>query len=73
MESLQFDISTIRAATHNFSSDTILGKGGFGEVYKVMFCRWPTLICNWYPMLSIARVHQIYNDDVCNSKQFYSW
>jgi hypothetical protein len=34
-ESLQFDLSTIEAATNNFSADNKLGEGGFGEVYKV--------------------------------------
>ena len=34
-ESLQFDLSTIEAATNNFSPDNKLGEGGFGEVYKV--------------------------------------
>ncbi|MED6115016.1 hypothetical protein PIB30_086136 [Stylosanthes scabra] len=29
-----FDISTITSATNNFSTDNILGKGGFGSVYK---------------------------------------
>ncbi|XP_034927419.1 cysteine-rich receptor-like protein kinase 10 [Populus alba] len=33
-ESLQFDLSTIEAATNNFSADNKLGKGGFGEVYR---------------------------------------
>jgi len=35
VESLQFDLSTIEAATNNFSADNKLGEGGFGEVYKV--------------------------------------
>ncbi|KAK8612548.1 hypothetical protein V6N13_092661 [Hibiscus sabdariffa] len=30
-----FDLSTIAAATNNFSSDNKLGQGGFGPVYKV--------------------------------------
>jgi len=34
-ESLQFDLSTVEAATNNFSPDNKLGEGGFGEVYKV--------------------------------------
>jgi len=34
-ESLQFDLSTIEAATNNFSPDNKLGEGGFGEVFKV--------------------------------------
>lgn len=35
MESLQFDLSTIKSATNDFSDDNKLGEGGFGEVYKV--------------------------------------
>ncbi|TYH13939.1 hypothetical protein ES288_A06G179300v1 [Gossypium darwinii] len=34
MESLQFDFSTIEAATNRFSVDNKLGEGGFGPVYK---------------------------------------
>ncbi|KAG5622841.1 hypothetical protein H5410_008059 [Solanum commersonii] len=33
-ESLQYEFSTIRAATNNFSNDNKLGEGGFGPVYK---------------------------------------
>ncbi|TMW91592.1 hypothetical protein EJD97_014134 [Solanum chilense] len=33
-ESLQYDLSTIRTATDNFSSSNKLGEGGFGPVYK---------------------------------------
>ncbi|KAG5622816.1 hypothetical protein H5410_008034, partial [Solanum commersonii] len=35
-ESLQYDFSTIRAATDNFSDVNMLGQGGFGPVYKVI-------------------------------------
>ncbi|KAL6283081.1 hypothetical protein ACE6H2_014010 [Prunus campanulata] len=34
VESLQFDLRTIEAATDNFSDQNRLGEGGFGEVYK---------------------------------------
>ncbi|KAK2654119.1 hypothetical protein Ddye_013975 [Dipteronia dyeriana] len=34
VESLQFDFSTIKVATNDFSSDNKLGQGGFGAVYK---------------------------------------
>ncbi|PKI67044.1 hypothetical protein CRG98_012582 [Punica granatum] len=33
VESLQFDLAAIQAATGNFSADKKLGEGGFGEVY----------------------------------------
>ncbi|PHT56184.1 hypothetical protein CQW23_04670 [Capsicum baccatum] len=36
VESLQYDFSTIRAATDNFSNANKLGQGGFGPVYKGM-------------------------------------
>lgn len=35
LESLEFDLVTIEAATNNFSEDRRIGKGGYGEVYKV--------------------------------------
>ncbi|KAF8017697.1 hypothetical protein BT93_H2786 [Corymbia citriodora subsp. variegata] len=34
VESLQYDLATIRDATDNFSCQNKLGKGGFGEVFK---------------------------------------
>ncbi|KAJ8422541.1 hypothetical protein Cgig2_032174 [Carnegiea gigantea] len=34
IESLQFDFTTIREATNNFSYESKLGQGGFGTVYK---------------------------------------
>ncbi|KAB1206632.1 Cysteine-rich receptor-like protein kinase 25 [Morella rubra] len=34
VESLQFDLATIEAATKNFSDNQILGEGGFGVVYR---------------------------------------
>lgn len=36
-QSLQFDLSTIEAATNNFSDANKIGMGGFGSVYKVEF------------------------------------
>ncbi|XP_073150798.1 cysteine-rich receptor-like protein kinase 15 [Henckelia pumila] len=33
-ESLQYDFNVIKAATNDFSNANILGKGGFGAVYK---------------------------------------
>ncbi|KAK7269973.1 hypothetical protein RIF29_22801 [Crotalaria pallida] len=35
LESLQFDLAAIEAATNKFSYENLIGQGGFGEVYKV--------------------------------------
>ena len=35
LESLEFDFATIEAATNKFSEERRIGKGGYGEVYKV--------------------------------------
>ncbi|KAI8525201.1 hypothetical protein RHMOL_Rhmol13G0210800 [Rhododendron molle] len=34
VQSLQYDLGTIQAATNNFSEDHKIGEGGFGQVYK---------------------------------------
>ncbi|KAK7308809.1 hypothetical protein RJT34_05058 [Clitoria ternatea] len=34
LESLQFNLATIEAATNNFSRENEIGRGGFGDVYK---------------------------------------
>ncbi|KAG5516561.1 hypothetical protein RHGRI_037318 [Rhododendron griersonianum] len=34
VQSLQYDLGTIQAATNNFSEDHKIGEGGFGPVYK---------------------------------------
>ncbi|KAG5561403.1 hypothetical protein RHGRI_004437 [Rhododendron griersonianum] len=35
-DSLKFDFATVRAATNDFSNSNMLGRGGFGSVYKLV-------------------------------------
>ena len=35
VDSLQYDLATIKAATNDFSDENKVGVGGFGDVYKV--------------------------------------
>ncbi|GKV19307.1 hypothetical protein SLEP1_g29588 [Rubroshorea leprosula] len=37
IESLQYDLNSIEAATNNFADGNRLGEGGFGVVYKGRF------------------------------------
>lgn len=37
LESLQVDLDTIQVATNKFSEESRIGKGGYGEVYKVIY------------------------------------
>lgn len=41
---LKYRYRDLKKATKNFSDDYKLGEGGFGEVYKVSFCRFSTFI-----------------------------
>ncbi|KAL5195001.1 Cysteine-rich receptor-like protein kinase 25 [Glycine soja] len=38
LEGLQFDLTTVKVATNNFSHENKIGKGGFGVVYKGTLC-----------------------------------
>lgn len=40
VESLEFDLNSIRVVTDNFSDANKLGQGGFGAVYKVVKTRY---------------------------------
>lgn len=40
VDSLEFDLNSIRVATDNFSDTNKLGQGGFGAVYKVVKTRY---------------------------------
>lgn len=40
VDSLEFDLNSIRVATDNFSDANKMGQGGFGAVYKVVKTRY---------------------------------
>jgi hypothetical protein len=39
----EFKFATIKRATNDFSDDNKLGQGGFGAVYKVLYCTKETV------------------------------
>lgn len=56
-EALQYDFSTIREATDNFSIDNKLGQGGFGPVYKVIILG--------YLLVHELNLHSVKNSFLC--------
>jgi len=45
-ESLEFDFATIELATNMFSEDSKIGRGGYGQVYKVIIYECDKYIIN---------------------------
>lgn len=45
--SLFMDLHVLEAATDGFSDDNLLGRGGFGPVYKAILSSLPFLICHF--------------------------
>lgn len=69
-DSLHLELSKIRAATHNFAADRKLGQGGFGQVYKVPFCKITStdfFFISFKLLTSNTRVLTRLNLVVCNS------
>jgi hypothetical protein len=64
IESLQFDLATVKAATNQFSEDNKVGSGGFGEVYKVWNCYSSSLVVILYCFL--LGIHKFYKVNCTN-------
>lgn len=47
MQTGTFTLKQIKAATDNFAYDNKIGEGGFGPVYKVIFCE--TFVFLYFP------------------------
>ncbi|KAL5579073.1 hypothetical protein UlMin_011515 [Ulmus minor] len=68
MESLQFDLSTIEAATNNFSDENKLGEGGFGPVYKGLLSNGQEIAVKRLSRSSLQGSEQFKNEVVLVAK-----
>ncbi|KAL5579063.1 hypothetical protein UlMin_011505 [Ulmus minor] len=68
MESLQFDLSTIEAATNNFSDENKLGEGGFGLVYKGLLSNGQEIAVKRLSRSSLQGSEQFKNEVVLVAK-----
>ncbi|KAL4366682.1 hypothetical protein GQ457_05G029990 [Hibiscus cannabinus] len=63
-----FDLSTITAATNNFSSDNKLGQGGFGPVYKGVLLNGTEIAVKRLSKHSLQGVQEFKNEIVLIAK-----
>ncbi|XP_060191135.1 G-type lectin S-receptor-like serine/threonine-protein kinase At4g27290 [Lycium barbarum] len=68
MEFPLFDLMTISAATNNFSSDNIIGKGGFGPVYRGKLLSGPEIAVKKLSKHSRQGLEELKNEVVLISK-----
>ncbi|XP_071725854.1 G-type lectin S-receptor-like serine/threonine-protein kinase At4g27290 [Rutidosis leptorrhynchoides] len=63
-----FSFSTIASATGNFSTDNILGEGGFGPVYKGVLKEGPEIAVKRHSKTSSQGIDEFKNEVICVSK-----
>ncbi|XP_010324341.1 G-type lectin S-receptor-like serine/threonine-protein kinase At4g27290 [Solanum lycopersicum] len=68
MELPLFDVMTISAATNNFSSDNIIGEGGFGSVYRGKLSTGPEIAVKKLSKHSGQGFEELKNEVVLISK-----
>ncbi|MCD7459416.1 hypothetical protein HAX54_040873 [Datura stramonium] len=68
MELPLFDLMTISAATNNFSSDNIIGEGGFGSVYRGNLSTGPKIAVKKLSKHSRQGLEELKNEIVLISK-----
>ncbi|GAB4826876.1 Cysteine-rich receptor-like protein kinase 10, variant 2 [Ancistrocladus abbreviatus] len=68
VNSLQYDLGTLQAATNNFSNDNKIGQGGFGAVYKGMLTSGQEIAIKRLSASSVQGVEQFKNEAVLVAK-----
>uniref|UniRef100_A0A7N2LUG6 non-specific serine/threonine protein kinase n=1 Tax=Quercus lobata TaxID=97700 RepID=A0A7N2LUG6_QUELO len=68
VESLQFDIGTIEAATNKFSDDNKIGEGRFGKVYKGVLLEGKKVAVKRFSMKSLQGLEEFKNEVILIAK-----